>query len=557
MTPKPEDSRIPAAAPALVLAGALVAAVGWLLPVSLKSVSMGLLASAGRGTPTVAAYGRDLVDSDKAGPAVFLLDASAAVGDPRAPALKRAIEDSATRQPALVAWGGWDPSIDPIFHLRTPSGHTESTPVITLLVPADTRELVRSFLTNSGSQGVQEILRTRDVAATGRFVPATKPGGQPLDTLILLTGLLYQGEHLSPTLSREVRSLAEAANTRGQLGDLEGFYMDLLSLGRRLDWMQLSELLRRADGVRTVGEFAHLSRVAFDQLPFFYSAALVSDSADRVAEYLIRYGKSGAEDLRLALSDGQGAVNLLLQRQVPVNRSQGPAMGAATALVLEHPVLMLAAKYTAYILGLFLLLRGLDLWIVSPAGGPGARSQQKEKARAGLLAFVLSALLILATEPFLLKAAPPSEYSVRIVLPMLAATSSPPATTQPSNPVTMETSTLVSIGIFAALQVGMYLNCLRKIREIEAQDAPPLLKLRLMENEENLFDSGLYIGMMGTAAALVLQVLGLIEPNLLAAYASNLFGIICVALVKIRHVRGYRRRLIIEGQALVPSPRPA
>ena len=61
-----------------------------------------------------------------------------------------------------------------------------------------------------------------------------------------------------------------------------------------------------------------------------------------------------------------------------------------------------------------------------------------------------------------------------------------------------------------------------------------------MENEENLFDGGLYVGIGGTATALVLQVLGVIEPNLLAAYSSNLFGITCVALVKIRHVRPYK-----------------
>jgi hypothetical protein len=42
-------------------------------------------------------------------------------------------------------------------------------------------------------------------------------------------------------------------------------------------------------------------------------------------------------------------------------------------------------------------------------------------------------------------------------------------------------------------------------------------------------------------------VLGIIEPNLLAAYSSNLFGITCVALVKIRHVRPYKRQLILEG----------
>jgi hypothetical protein len=121
----------------------------------------------------------------------------------------------------------------------------------------------------------------------------------------------------------------------------------------------------------------------------------------------------------------------------------------------------------------------------------------------------------------------------------------------------METSTLVSIAFFAALQVVMYFICLRKIADIEGEEMPPLLKLRLMENEENLFDSGLYVGMMGTAAALVLQVLGVIEPNLLAAYSSNLFGIICVAIVKIRHVRGYRRRLILQAQVSPVSGRTA
>ena len=218
-----------------------------------------------------------------------------------------------------------------------------------------------------------------------------------------------------------MRALAETAVQRNELGDLEGFYLDLLSLGRRLDWTQLGELLRRTESVRTVGEYAHLSRVAPDQLPFIYSAALLSDSPDRVASYLIRYGKAGSEDLRLALSDGQGAVNLLLQREVPVNRSPGPAMGAASALVLEHPRLMLAVKYAGYILGLFLLLRGLDLWIVVAGRGP-ARAAPQQHVRAGVLAVVMSALLIVATEPFLLKAAPASEYRVRLVLPMLAAT---------------------------------------------------------------------------------------------------------------------------------------
>ena len=548
-----DPRRTPPAAPALVLLGVVVAVLAWLLPVSLKSVSRGLLRSAGTGTLSVAAYGRDLVDSEKIGPARFLLEVAKGVGDPRTEALQRALDDFATRQPALVAWGGWDPALDPLFNLRQKTGHDASTPIITFLITEHARDTVRAYLGNSGSAGVQAILKTRDVARTGRFVPANRPGGQPLDTLILLTGLLYQGGHLSPTLQRELRGLAVTAVSRNDLGDLEGFFLDLLSLGRRLDWTQLCELVSRTESVRTVGEYAHLSRVAPDQLPYIYSAALLSDSADRVASYLIRYGKTGAEDLRTALADGQGAVNLLLQRAVPVNRAPGPSISAAAALVLEHPRLMLGLKYAGYFLGLFLLLRGLDLWIVAPAGGSVTGHYQG--ARAGVLAVVMAALLIVATEPFLLKAAPSSEYRVRLSIPMLASTASPPpATAQNSKPVTMETSTLVSIAIFAALQVGVYLACLRKLREIEVQDAPPLLKLRLMENEENLFDSGLYVGMMGTAAALVLQVVGVIEPNLLAAYSSNLFGIICVAIVKVRHVRGFKRQLILEGQRSVATP---
>jgi hypothetical protein len=546
MSRTPEAHKTPAAAPALVFAGVAIAVLAWLLPVSLKSVSRGLLRSAGAGTPSVAGFGRDLVDSEKIGPALFLLQTAKAVDDPGAPALGTAVDELSARQPALVAWGGWDASLDPLFNLRQKTTRTSSTPVLTFLVPEAARDRVRAYLANSGSLGVQTILKTRDITSTGRFVPASRAGGQPLDALILLTGLLYQGEHLSPRLQREVRSLAESSVQRNELGDLEGFYMDLLSLGRRLDWTQLAELVKRTDSVQTVSEYAHLARVAPDQLPFIYSAALLSNSSDRVSAYLIRFGKSGSEDLRLAISDGQGAVNLLLRRAVPVNRSPGPPMGAASALVLEHPRLMLAVKYAGYILGLFLLLRGLDIWVISPGGGPSAGPQQH--VRAGVLAIVLSALLIVATEPFLLKAAPSSEYRVRLAIPMLATTATQTESAQTSKPVTMETSTLVSIGIFAALQVGMYMACLRKIREIETQDASPQLKLRLMENEENLFDSGLYVGMMGTAAALVLQVVGVIEPNLLAAYSSNLFGIICVALVKIRHVRGFKRRLILEGQ---------
>lgn len=531
--------------------GILVAIAAWSLPVNLKSVSPALLRAAGEGTPSLGAFGRDLVDAEKFGPASLVLTAARAVHDPRAPALEGALNDIAVKQPGLLAWGGWDPFLDPLFHLRQTEGRNTSTPILTFFIPERARETLRKYLANSGSQGVQALLALRDIPNTGRFVPASRPGGQPLDALILLTGLLFQGDHLSRPLQLELRGLADTAVKSKALGELEPFFLDLLALGRRLDWTQLTELLRRSENTKTVGQYAHLARIAPDQLALIYSAALFSDSpdsADKVATYLIQYGKAGLEDVRLALTHGQGAVKQLLLRQVPVNRIAAPALNAVAEIVLPHPQFVLVLKYLGYVLGAFLLLRGLDQSLALPEEY-GEPSTGLFHLKSGVLAVLLAGLMVIASEPFLLKAAPPSEFQLRLRLPVLVATSEVPPTENSQPASSMELSTLLSIAFFAALQIAMYFICLQKIREIARQEVPPLVKLRLMENEDNLFDGGLYIGIAGTATALVLQVLRVIPGDLLAAYSSNLFGITCVALVKIRHVRPYKRELILDGQA--------
>jgi hypothetical protein len=550
----------PATSLALIFAGVVLLVGSWLFPVNLKSLSPVLLREAGRGTPSLTDFGLQLVESEKPGPAALVLAAAQTVGDTQAARLSTALTATAARQQELMAWGGWDPFLDPLFNLKENTGRTESTPVLTFFIAERARDSLRRYLGNSRSLGVQAVLQTRGVNRTARFVPATQPGGQPLDAVILLTGLLYQGEHLSPSLQREIKRLADEAVTTHELGELEWVYLDLLALGRRLNWIQLGELLRLTNDTRTVSEFAHLAQVAPDQLPLLYSAALFTRSADSVAGYLLTFGKPGAVDLRLALSLGQGAVQQLVLRKVPVNHGLEASFDFAAAFALLHPKLAIIAKYLGYFLGAFLLLRGLDRWLFAPlrraaqrAGGTSLLPRMQSGAIALLMAFVI----IITTEPFLLRAAPLSEYRVKLVIPMLANAAVPAPNPSTSNHTTMDTSTIISIGVFALFQVVVYLACLLKISEIDKQDIPPSLKMRLMENEENLFDSGLYVGMMGTAAALVLQVVGVIEPNLLAAYSSNLFGIVCVAFVKIRHVRGYKRQLILATQKLTPPASPA
>jgi len=537
-------------AAAWLAVGLLMLVGAWMVPVNLKSLTPSVLKQAGKETPSVAAFGKQILDSEKLGPAQLVLAAARLVDDPKAPELDRRIRDVMTRRPEWAAWGGWDPFLDPLFNLKENTGHAESTPVLTFFIATKARQSLLTYLSNSRSLGVQAVLQTREIDHTAQFVPAKRAGGQALDSVILLTALLYQGEHLSDPLQRELRGLAETAVNAKQMGELETFYIDLLSLGKRLDWVQLRELLRTTDSTKTMGEYAHLARLAPENLPLIYTAALFSDSADRVAAYLIRYGKSGLEDLKFALAQGQGAVRQLMLVQVPINRKAGPSLGLVTEVALLYPRLTLAVKYLGFLLGAFCLFRGLQGEFIEPR--PGHASPLR--MQSSVLAILSAGLLVLATEPFLLKAAPLSEFRLKLTIPILSNTAEVKPPTTPHSSPTMDTLTIASIIFFAALQVSMYLFCLRKIREISRNTAvSPLVKLRLMENEENLFDGGLYIGIGGTALSLVLQVLGLVPANLLAAYSSNLFGITCVALVKIRHVRPYKRSLILDSQTPAPA----
>ncbi len=548
MNPPAATARDPSAAwLGWLVLGLGLLAVAWLLPVNIKSLNPALLREAGRDSATVAGFSRGLLEVDKPGPAALVLAAARQINDPGTGAVGELLKDFAGRHPEMMPWGGWDVALEPLLAGKNAATAPGSVPVLKFLVVQSARENLRRYLAVSRLPGVQTLLKTADLTTTIRFVPAMRPGGQPLEAVILLTTYLWQSERLSAPLQREVRGLAENAVASGQMGPLEDFYVDILTLGKHLDWVQLSELLRTTTSIGTVTQFAHLARVAPEHLPVIYTATLMTKSADGVARYLIAYGKPGAENLRLALSFGEGAVEQLVQRQVPVTVGADPEFELGAGFALSHPELAIFCKYAAFLVGVFLLLRSVDLKLFFSV--ETALRSAFPRMGSGVLAAILTFIFFVFSEPFLLKAAAASEYQIRFNVPVLVATAMGATPAHSTTPATMEMSTVLSIALFALLQVGMYVTCLLKITEVERQTLPALTKLKLMENEENLFDGGLYLGIAGTATALVLQVLGLIDANLLAAYSSNLFGIVCVALVKIRHVRPYKRKLILESQA--------
>jgi hypothetical protein len=531
---------------AILIAGLLVVGAGWVLPVYLKSVNPVLLKEAGKNTPSLSEFGRSLAELERIGSAQLVWEASKLVVDSGEPLLAAAVADLSSRHPEMVAWGGREPFLDTLIKRQNTSAKPQSQPVLTLFLPEHARSGLREYLESSRSPAVLSLLQTRHLNGYTRFIRADRPGGQPLDATAILAGLLYHGNRFSPSLAKEVKELADHANQSGQVEVLEEFYLDLLTLGKRLNLLQLSDLLALSSDTKAVAQFSYVAKVAPERFPLIYAAALMtSKTPDGVTRYVERHDAKGLADLAFAAQCGQGAVKELVESQLPVNSSLSFATGELVAFAFRFPRLTLALKYFSFLLGGLLAFCGLDRFLRDPgarlAGGPAALPQ----LRTGLVAVLLCFVLIGLSEPFLLKGNAASRPAVTVSIPALASGDEilPNAPTRVKP--TMDLSTIVSIAVFALIQVLVYVTCLLKISEIDRQQVPPLLKLRLMENEENLFDSGLYVGIAGTAAALVLQVLGVIEPNLLAAYSSNLFGITCVALVKIRSVRPYKRKLIL------------
>jgi len=108
---------------------------------------------------------------------------------------------------------------------------------------------------------------------------------------------------------------------------------------------------------------------------------------------------------------------------------------------------------------------------------------------------------------------------------------------------------LLTLLFFLVLQALLYTASLVKLAEIRRQRVPPRMKLKLLDNEEHLFDAGLYLGFAGTIISFIIASLGLVRFSLMAAYSSMCFGVIFVIVFKIFYLRPARRKLLLEAEA--------
>ena len=534
----------------LALGGAWLALV---VPVHFRAVAESVLNAAGDGTQTVSDLRQEDLRAGRWGP-VELLE-GIAVG-PLDPNLRGQLDRLRAENPTIAVLGGPDAFLEAWWQSLSPTDDAIPADIASQVLPRPHRHALRERLASSVNLTVREILNTRQLTGYTEFLPVNTPAGGPLETAILLAATLEETRAWSPAASTELGQLATAANQGDlrALARLEGLYAALISSARQMDAQSLRLWVSASPDLATFAGLSGLAQVDFVALPELFAAIRLSDDAAGVSGYLRRQREDGGATLSTALSYGSGAVRYMLAQNQPLYEPPGwlgrlpTSVGAAettfATLVYGQPRIGLLLK----LIGLFALGFGLAMALVRLVELAHGRPRAPVRARAiwlsqAALAVTLGGVFGLFLEPNLLVLPPESPGSeLRFNLASLVPLG---ASGAPDFSAMIDQVTLLILLIFAIVQFMIFGLCLVKLTEIKRQAVSPATRLRLLDNEENLFDLGLYVGLGGTVSSLILVVLDLVSASLMAAYASTLFGIIFVATLKVFFLRPLRRQLVL------------
>jgi hypothetical protein len=533
--------------------------VGLLIPAHIRALDEAVLKEAGRREPAIPEIARILIDKKMPGPAQMVLREGKKQNLPGLDSIQQAVATQTRRDPFLFLFGKSEPSLNALEPNPASAHGTNAFPVpfIDWLILQEHRQKVLEALAGNRNPLVVEILRTRMIQKTVAIPPSGSASGQAFDAAVGALGLLAQAGCFRPGLSNAVFRTATVANV-SQTDGFEEVLLETLALCERLDWGQLAifwQQLDSMDALRTLAVFMRQE----DTLPAIWSATMFSHDADGVAAYLKTFGNSGAKDLGKGLRYGPHAVKELLVRSqgvasggVASRLGEYPALAgfraAAASLAYRQPGIALGLKWLSFLAaGFFFAVIGGLLW------GPGTEIERPLRVRGIHIArkflFALGFLLVvlLLSEPFLAQESQKVQMPFHLRLPIPGQPM--PAVKNAVRPVVMNQLSLLTMLLFFVLQGLLYVACLVKLAEIHRQRVPARIKIRLLENEDHLFDAGLYLGFVGTIISLILVSLGVIkQPSLMAAYSSTSFGIIFVSVFKIFNLRPARRRLLMETE---------
>ena len=537
-----------------MVCGLVLIGCGLLIPVHLRAVDSGVVLSAGRTGDSLLQRGKQLADTGRLGAAQMFVTAARTAGMSGWDRLGEEVANRAAKNPAALFWGN-DTYTKNLFNSQ-PDGDSFSG----FIIQRENREAALAHLNNAGSSTVRELLRCRELKQTVLFPPSSSPQGQAFDAVIAECGLLFDGNHITGALNSHIQELAQQANHGGSSQPLEQLLMDFGSLGERLNWDQLTVFVAQIPDAATLHQLAGQMSIAGDRLPMLFAAVHLSGEPAAVSAYAAKFPQTGLQDISASVWYGANGVKELADSGQRFYRSDvlrwfaahnpfGSLYYFAAARSLENPWLVLAVKWLFYLGAGFCFAAAVHVFrpAVSPLEEPlQVRGFHLLRKLLFSLGFLLVVLLL--SEPFLAQEGQTGGFSLRLHLPMAGGAAPAGIADIKHSIMNLNPTIILTLLVFFVLQALIYISCLVKLAEIRRQQIPPRMKLKLLENEDHLFDAGLYLGFVGTIVSLIIASLGLVKFSLMAAYSSTCFGIIFVVIFKIFQLRPARRKLLLEAE---------
>lgn len=540
-----------------LMIAAVLALCGLLVPAHLRTIDPVTLEAVGEQGISHRTKIKESLNAAHTGPAKVLAEATGALDE-----FAGEIEAIQAERSTIALIGGPDGSFESFVSLlpETKLSAADALPVISILLPLNERLTLVEQLKRSSNANIAALLSIRNLKGMIKLHPADHAAGAPYDAGLLTLAQLIESGHVDPAWANQIGGLANQAavgNTQA-IAAVEDLIMSTLSLGRKLDFRSLANL---ADFNETLGgwtDMATLFRARPEKIPLLFTILHYEKQSQSLFEYLSTYPEDGISDLERTLDQGPAAINLILTEALPIHKPTSYSEQILKPIQNYRPDLFIDLSVTdrSAALGLklaFFLTSGLALAFAIGAFWRGSSKVSDEidylnpavLSRNICISLAFTLLIWFTFEPDTLKSdkdevnsGPRIEFAVAGALESIQ---SPVKTMQDLNHVT-----LLVLLLFFIVQLVIYCFCLIKLKEISKQMLSPMMKLQLLDNEENLFDFGLYVGLGGTVLSLILVAIGIVEASLMAAYASTLFGILFVALLKVMHLRPYRRKLILE-----------
>ena len=538
----------------------MLLAAGLLVPAHLRAVDIGLVERAGRDDVGLQAQGQTLAGEMKLGTANLFAQAAQAENLSGWQKLAIMVTNLAQQSPEAQNWGD-DRRTENLFGAR--GIHASPEPFTTFIVRSENRTAVLADLQNSSQPAVRELLRSRALTQTELLPASSSASGEAFDSAIAIGGLLLDDRQISAGLSEGILNLAAQANSGQGSRALEEVLLDFLSLGERFNWDQLASFTAQIPDVMTLHQLTEYVRSAGPRLPVLFATVCLSGHPAEVVRYLdrfsgrlddlgasLRYGAAGVNEL---LQSGQRLYNPSLERRIVAFNPFGWFFFMVVNWCFQAPWFGFAFKWFCYLGSGFLLALAIHfLRPTMPVAERVLHVRGFHVFREFLFSLGFLLLVLLLSEPFLAQENLRENFSFRLRLPMVGGAvpvGTASVATNVMNPVI-----LLTLLVFFVLQALIYVSCLLKLAEIRRQPLSPRMKLRLLENEDHLFDAGLYLGFVGTIISLIIASMGLIKFSLMAAYSSTSFGIIFVVIFKIFHLRPARRKLLMEAELVEEPP---